>query len=647
MNLLQWQIRIQELMSRFVVQVKSATAMQQTDINKVSENVLIPIFSEVYGYQHLKNLNYAEGDNYPSIDLGDDLARVSIQVTSTPTSEKIKGTLRKFVEYELYRKYDRVIVYILTEKQRTYSASGFDAITQGKVFFDADKDILDYRDLLREISSFQADKTQRILHILEAHFGDDSALSTPKSGIPGPDTIVVRYADVDKDFALWLSLQLISQGYPVWCDLLNSEPGEYTQAVVEDLVKNKAAKYLFVLSSSSNDDSELLKELRFAYETMQSKKLMGFVIPVQVVDVPDDERTILLQGTSPIDFSQGWSVGLNDLLKYLEKSGVTKDEKFTPSIANDLWRLQFNAEKGLKYESEELLSNWFSIRLPEVIYLHELQRKGIGPYAVQKEILPFPAIQHLIYLVTFAKAEDFSEKLGENISIKSTVEINLQDFLDGNYNQKFTIEGLAWKFVAELLNDAWGRFFSQTNLKKHVLANNRLSYYFPIGFSDKDDNKVFFRGVDGKRTWRSLAGKHKGNFWHFGIQGRVMLYPEPAFIVKSHGFASSDGINLWESRERLHTARRRWFRNWWNAEWRDRLLAAMTYLSGERDFFEIPLGTDVIISVSSSPLVFLSPVNYVNFRDAMIETEVEDESLMDDEEYNEEFDDDLFQEDEL
>jgi hypothetical protein len=453
------------------------------------------------------------------------------------------------------------------------------------------------------------------------------------------NTVVVRYAEDDKDFALWLSLQLISQGYPVWCDLLNSEPGEYTQAVVEDLVKNKAVKYLFVLSSSSNGDSELLKELRFAYEIMQSKKLVGFVIPVQVVDVPDDERTILLQGTSPIDFSQGWSIGLNDLLKYLEKSGVAKDEEFTPSKANDLWRLQFNADKGLKYESEELLSNWFPICLPEILYFHELQRRGIGRLEVQREKLPFPSIQHNIYLITFAKAEDFSEELGENISIKSTVEIKLQDFLDGDYNQKLAKEDLAWNFVVELLNDAWSRFFSQTKLKKHVLANNRLSYYFPIGFSDKGDNKVFFQGVDGKRTWRFLAGKHKSNFWHFGIQGRAMLYPEPAFIIKSHGLASSDGINVWDSKERLHTARRRWFKNWWNPEWRDRLLAAITYLSSEKEFFEISLGTDVFISVSSSPLVFLSPVSYINSRDALGETEVEDESLSEDDEFDGEFDD--------
>lgn len=464
-------------------------------------------------------------------------------------------------------------------------------------------------------------------------------LGTPKVVIKRQNNIVVRYAKGDKNFALWLSLQLINQSYPVWCDLLNPEPGEYTRGVAEDLIKNKTVKYLFVLSSLSNGDTELLKELRFAYEIMQSKKLVGFVIPVQLVDIPNDELTILLQGTSPIDFSQGWSIGLNDLLKYLEKSAVAKDDEFTPSKVNDLWRLQFNAEKGLKYESEELLSNWFPIHLPEILYFHELKRTGIGLLEIPKGTLPFPAIQHNIYMITFAKAEDFSEKLGANISIKSTVKIKYQDFLDGNYDQKLAKEDLAWNYTVELLNDAWGRFLSQTKLRKHILSNDRLSYYFPTGFSDKGDNKVFFQGIDDKRTWRSLAGKHKSNFWHFGIQGRAMLHPEPVFIVKSHGFASSDGINVWESKEKLHTARRRWFRNWWNPEWRDRLLAAMVYLSGEKEFFEIFLGSDVFISVSSSPLVFLSPVKYINSRDTLVETEVEDESLSDDEAFDEEFDD--------
>jgi hypothetical protein len=116
-------------------------------------------------------------------------------------------------------------------------------------------------------------------------------LGNLKGVTPKPNSLVVKYAKGDKDFALWLSLQLINQGYPVWCDLLNSEPGEYTEAQIEDLIKNRTVKYLFVLSHSSNSDAEVLKELRFAYEVMQNKKLFGFVVPLQISEMEDKDNT--------------------------------------------------------------------------------------------------------------------------------------------------------------------------------------------------------------------------------------------------------------------------------------------------------------------------------------------------------------------
>jgi len=54
-------------MSQFVTEVKAATAMQQTDLNKASENVLIPLIAEVYGYKNLKNLNFTEGATFPAL----------------------------------------------------------------------------------------------------------------------------------------------------------------------------------------------------------------------------------------------------------------------------------------------------------------------------------------------------------------------------------------------------------------------------------------------------------------------------------------------------------------------------------------------------------------------------------------------------
>lgn len=295
---------------------------------------------------------------------------------------------------------------------------------QGKYFIDLRGEPYS-EDSYKELKEHLFNEREKIPH-----------LGNRKNDIQTPKYIAVRYAKDDKDFALWLSLQLISQGFPVWCDLFNSEPGEYTQTMVENLIKTDAAKFLFVLSTSSNANSEALKELRLAYEVMQNKRLSGFVIPVQVMKIPEEEKTILLQGTSPIDFTEGWSEGLNGLFKYLEKSGGLKDENFTPSTANELWRLQFDSDKGLKNEAEDLISNWFPIELPENIYFHEIQRNGIGLLAVYTDKLPFPTIQHNIYLITFAEADDIADKLGANLSVKASFKICLRDFLDGNYDQK-------------------------------------------------------------------------------------------------------------------------------------------------------------------------------------------------------------------
>lgn len=164
-------------MSRFVAQIEGATAMSRTDINKVAQTILIPLLAEVYGYTELKNLDSPEYPNYPAIDLGDETARVSFQVTSTSDNDKVKHTLEKFVDNKFYENYDRLIIYILKKKQKSYSGSGYEEIIQGKFTFDKDKDIWDYRDILREVANFQIDKARRVESILEAHFGEGRTLT--------------------------------------------------------------------------------------------------------------------------------------------------------------------------------------------------------------------------------------------------------------------------------------------------------------------------------------------------------------------------------------------------------------------------------------------------------------------------------------
>jgi energy-coupling factor transporter ATP-binding protein EcfA2 len=177
MKLDQSQKRINELMSLFVVQIEGSASMNMTDLNKTAENVLIPLLNEVYGWD-LKNLNSSEEDiNYPGIDLGDETAKISVQVTATSKLGKIEETLNQFIKKAYYRKYNRLIIYILKKKQNSYSKTAIQKLIQNTFNFDPQKDIWDFRNILQEVKNLQIEQTLKIEEILEANFGESASKS--------------------------------------------------------------------------------------------------------------------------------------------------------------------------------------------------------------------------------------------------------------------------------------------------------------------------------------------------------------------------------------------------------------------------------------------------------------------------------------
>lgn len=131
------------------------------DINLVAEDFYAQLLNKIYGY-NLCNLNAYE-KNAPAIDLGDKVIRLSIQVTSDNDSEKIKKTIKKFIEHKQYSTYDRLVVLILTKK-KNYSTD-FD--TQDIFSFDKRKDIIDYTDLIKDIKLKDTAALREISQFLE------------------------------------------------------------------------------------------------------------------------------------------------------------------------------------------------------------------------------------------------------------------------------------------------------------------------------------------------------------------------------------------------------------------------------------------------------------------------------------------------
>lgn len=140
--------------------------MGHFDINKVSEDVVCGLFRELFDFEKIRNLNSDEKQNFPGIDLADDNARIAIQVTSDNSLEKVKDTLKKAIKHRLYEKYDRVILYILTKKQSSYSKSAIANICSNYIEFDVSRDILDYKDLSTRAATAAPLKLKAALDLL-------------------------------------------------------------------------------------------------------------------------------------------------------------------------------------------------------------------------------------------------------------------------------------------------------------------------------------------------------------------------------------------------------------------------------------------------------------------------------------------------
>lgn len=131
-------------------------AVNLYDINIIAEDFFPGLLNLIYGYD-LKNINIIE-KNAPSIDLFDKKNRIAVQVTSDNDSDKIKHTIKEFIDNESYNEYDRLVVLILTHK-KNYSTT-FD--TEGKFDFDKKKDIWDIENLIKDIRGLDTEKIKKI-----------------------------------------------------------------------------------------------------------------------------------------------------------------------------------------------------------------------------------------------------------------------------------------------------------------------------------------------------------------------------------------------------------------------------------------------------------------------------------------------------
>ncbi len=457
------------------------------------------------------------------------------------------------------------------------------------------------------------------------------------------DMVFISHANPeDNEVTRWLALQLARAGYAVWCDLTKLLGGENFWNDIQAALRERTTKFIFVLSRNSNTKLGSLNELELATKVARTQKLTDFILPVWIDDLSASEFDIRIGTIGAVRFQEGWARGLDQLLKKLEQDGVPKNAGFNPSAVSSWWRQHVSAGLGLKNEPETLFTNWYPIG-PAALHFHELGRTSVGPIEVASN-LPYPAVVNKQYLVSFAPATAFDGLLGPSIFIRSsaTRTICAPDPSEDSRLWTFAEERQG---IANLLRQAWVALVERRKLPKYEFANGGLAFYFTKDMLP--DDRAWFSDSSGCRSWRAVVGYktlkklEQGTeilrYWHFALQAKPSTSPFIGYTMKPHVLFSDDGQAIWESKRRLHRARRSQCRGWWNDRWRDLLFGATASLADEDGVIGFPVGPEETLSISCHPLALTSPVSYVEPGEA-----VEDELLFNDEE---ELDEDEIRED--
>lgn len=462
------------------------------------------------------------------------------------------------------------------------------------------------------------------------HRNGETIIRMP-SAEKGRNMVFISHANPEEnDFARWLSLQLANEGYPVWCDVTRLLGGEKFWEDIQDAISNRTTKFIFAVSRSSNVKAGALDELNCALAA-EKKLKTNFIVTLKLDDLPFEDVYIGIQRRNHIDF-QAWQPGLAQLLRRLKEDQIAVDPHFNPQTVCSWWRSQdaFSAEQGVTAEPDVHLSNWFPIgKLPESVYRHVVTRDGIGKIDFDAGILPWPSVNDAdLSCLSFATEEEVAMGLSAGLRIAETQVHKTCAILSNNAPRGYP------SHLMQLLRMAWERMMMERgDFRTYELSNRARCFYFGRGAIDND--RLFFENLGGRRTYRDVVGYATRNdgvrYWHYGINAKPALAPVPHFVVKGHVVFSSDGTRLWDSKERIAAARRNQCKNWWNDEWRDRMLAVMNHLANAEGEIALPISPSLSLSLRRIPELFESPVSYADPEDVVKEEGHDDYALEDEE----------------
>ena len=451
------------------------------------------------------------------------------------------------------------------------------------------------------------------------------------------ETIFISHATPeDNDFTIWLASRLRMLGYEVWIDKTGLVGGEKFWEDIDNVIRNKAIKYLVVYSKSicQKDETDnaiigklkdgISKEYALAESIGKQNKINDFIILMNI-DASEYNLFIDAPRLNQIPFYENWAEGLKQLEKKLIKDEIPK-----PNVAGDdgfgeWYEKQFAIPNGITEKRELYYTNWWSIKkLPDYFFIYQFRNKEQADTIVKQNITyPLSKISNCIS--SFEEKNVFLVKTQEEdieIVSQEIFKIKITDVLIGYESNEFPTHRDASNHFKQLLKKVFHQIMKNRGMFWYEMANKRFAYYYtPANLTSlKVKFEYPFRNKNKFKT-KNLIGKHKDlGKWHFAVSIKPILFPVLGYSLKSHITFTEDGFKIWKNEkgepdsERIHSQRRAKGKRMFNEEWRDEFLAFISALKKENKI-EIALNPNFKLEMPSMPELYWADFGYFDPKD--------------------------------
>lgn len=420
-----------------------------------------------------------------------------------------------------------------------------------------------------------------------------------------PALFISHASPEDNRFVLWLGAKLAALGYEVWADVLRLRGGDDWQRKLEDALRARAAKVLFVANPVSTAKQGVRNEIQIATEVAKKIGDKEFIIPLRLAPY---DPPFLIAHAQYIDFADGWARGLTELIKTLDGYAVEHADKADPAIWRDL---QLAHAKALAPEPETLISNWLEITtLPSTVRVFDFKAGiSLGVAKTAMDACPWPIIPFRRGFVSFAPTEDLAAHFGIDLPLDSIAEASTQSFIaDGLATHEIAFWDARRRF-SDLVRRACEGRFKGAGLASHAFANDRLAWWGRSTETSAQRIRFNWSDLTGQRQVEGFSAK-RGIHWHYGISFQPRTAPLPHLRVLGRLVFTADGQQPLDS-ARNQRLRRSFAKSWRNARWRDMMLAFLWRLAEGQDQLLVPVSSSENLIIRVPPLMFDSQVKVV------------------------------------